>query len=112
MKKLLGAAFVFAVCISMISVSANAQRPWWCSQNRAMNCTETVICATPQLSQLDVEMSSLYHTLQSYSGRRDARRLLQSQRGWLRARNSCGCNANCLVGYYSRRIGLFRAILY
>lgn len=78
---------------------------------RASGCTEQVICATPQLGALDSEMASLYYTLQANATRRGASVLLQSQRQWLASRDSCGCNANCLVGHYNQRIQLFRSVL-
>ena len=78
---------------------------------RATSCTEHVICQTPQLSRLDSRMTRLYDELQDMASRRGARRLLNSQRAWLDNRDSCGCNANCLVGMYESRIMLFNEVL-
>jgi len=80
-----------------------------CAQ--ASGCMEKVICATPQLSQLDSRMSSLYFRLQSYANRRGANRLLSSQIAWLSERDTCGCDANCLVTMYESRITLFEEVL-
>jgi uncharacterized protein len=77
----------------------------------ASGCIETVICETPQLSSLDSRMASLYEELQDAATRRGARRLLDSQRDWLDRRDSCGCNANCLVSKYESRIRLFKDVL-
>jgi uncharacterized protein len=79
--------------------------------NRASTCTENVICDTPQLSSLDSRMNRLYNELQNMSTKRGARRLLASQRDWLDSRDTCGCNANCLVGMYNSRIDLFNGVL-
>lgn len=79
--------------------------------DNASTCTEEVICQTPQLSDLDSQMSNLYFKLQDESSREGARRLLESQREWLDRRDSCSCNANCLVGHYRARIRLFREVL-
>lgn len=79
--------------------------------NRASTCTEIVICATPQLSSLDSHMDQLYNDLQNNANNRGARRLLNSQRVWLDNRDSCGCNANCLVSMYESRIQVFSNVL-
>jgi uncharacterized protein len=79
--------------------------------NNASTCTEEVICQTPELSQMDSEMSNLYFKLQDDSSRNGARHLLESQREWLESRDSCSCNANCLVGHYRGRIWLYRDVL-
>jgi uncharacterized protein len=78
---------------------------------RASGCTENVICQTPQLSRLDSRMARLFDALQDAAGRRGARTLLDSQRAWLDNRDSCGCNANCLVSQYEARIRLFDDVL-
>jgi uncharacterized protein len=96
--------------LTFSSFSSSAQQPWWCGKP-ASNCTESVICATPQLARFDVKMSTLYRELKGYSSRRSANRLLRSQRQWLRERNSCGCNADCLISYYRSRINLFTNII-
>lgn len=109
-KSIIMSALALATLVTALAAPALAQQPWWC--NRApKNCTEAVICQTPQLGRLDVRMAARYHALQDVSSRRGARRLLNSQRRWLRARNSCGCNANCLISYYRGRINLFDDIL-
>jgi uncharacterized protein len=79
--------------------------------NHAKGCVENIICESPQLSDLDSEMASLYYTLKRKSNRRGARTLLKSQRRWLRTRNTCHCDANCLVGHYHDRIELFKDVL-
>ena len=88
---------------------AHAQATFSCAEAR--NCTESVICSTPQLGDLDRRMSRLYFRLRDQSSGREARRLLDGQLNWLADRNSCGCNANCLVGMYKDRIALFEAEL-
>lgn len=103
-KHTLAIAILLTLCTGADAASFNCAR--------AQGCVENVICDSPQLSDMDSEMASLYYTLQSQSSRRGARALLSSQRQWLRSRNTCHCDANCLVGHYSDRIGQFRAVLY
>ncbi|MDR3375019.1 MAG: lysozyme inhibitor LprI family protein [Ancalomicrobiaceae bacterium] len=75
------------------------------------NCTEAVICSDHQLGRLDEKMADRYYKLRSLSGRREARQLLEGQRDWLADRNSCGCNADCLIDYYTSRIRQFDRLL-
>lgn len=65
---------------------------------------ESVICESPQLAQLDLELAGIYETLMDRLPRSAANNLRNNQRAWLGARNSCGFNANCLVGLYRQRI--------
>jgi uncharacterized protein len=109
-RTLLAMVFLTAGITSATVPLSPAVAQSWCGTPR--NCTEEVICATPQLGALDEEMSELYYELRDQSSRRGAHALLQSQRGWLAARDTCGCNANCLVGYYRSRISQFKSILY
>lgn len=96
---------VFIIIFSNVAFSASF------NCNRSATCTENVICETPQLSSLDSRMDRLYSDLQSNVNFRGARRLLNSQRAWLDNRDSCGCNANCLVGMYESRIEIFNNVL-
>lgn len=69
---------------------------------------ESVICESPQLAALDSEMAGVYEQLIDQLPDRAARQLRNDQRRWLGARNSCGYNANCLVGLYRGRIDYLR----
>jgi uncharacterized protein len=91
--------------ITLGVTASHAEATFSCSE--AKNCTEKVICSTPQLGDLDRRMSRLYFRLRGESSRREARRLVESQRDWLDDRNSCGCNANCLIDRYNERIARF-----
>lgn len=85
--------FLLAAC----SVSAFAQ---------SFNCryaklpAEVAICQSAELSALDSQMASLYFALPS--GVRD--RLEGSQMRWLRQRNACGYNFDCIASAYRERI--------
>jgi uncharacterized protein len=104
------AATIFAAGVALATAGAPAEAASFnCA--RAAGCVEEVICATPQLSRLDSRMSRLYYNLQSWASRRGGHVLLNSQRAWLDNRDSCGCNANCLVGMYNSRIELFEEAL-
>lgn len=70
---------------------------------------ESVICESPQLAALDVELAGIYESLMDRLPRSAANNLRNNQRSWLAARNSCGFNANCLVGMYRSRIGVLNS---
>ena len=70
-----------------------------------MNCaqaktpTELAICADADLLRQDSELSAAYGKLGAV--RPDGRAALrQEQRDWLRARNRCGADANCIRDQY------------
>ena len=96
---------------ALIIICSNAALSASFNCNRATTCTENVICETPKLSTLDSRMDRLYSDLQGNANYRGVRRLLNSQRAWLDNRDSCGCNANCLVGMYESRIETFNNVL-
>jgi uncharacterized protein len=64
--------------------------------------TEIAICNSVRLSRLDEEMASLYFGLPHYV-REDVKR---SQRRWLRRRNACRYDRQCIAREYRRRIGV------
>lgn len=66
----------------------------------AKKSAEVAICENEDLGQLDEEMASLYFGLPD-----DAREDLQeSQARWLRQRNACGYNFDCIESAYRQRI--------
>ncbi len=74
-----------------------APRPAWCAEG-ALNPAETMICAYPDLRQMDLYMTDLYNQVRSYPG------VQTDQRNWLTARNACRSNYSCLQAAYSGRI--------
>lgn len=97
------------VLLFLLVWSQNAQAASFpCGQ--AATCTEQIICRIPSLSSMDDQMSDLFSkVLQNDIG--NTSKLMSDQAGWLRKRDGCGCNANCIGGEYSMRIDLFRRIL-
>jgi uncharacterized protein len=76
-------------------------RPYYSSRT----CPEIVICDTPQISAQDDQMSRVYRLLMNRLPASRAVQLRDDQRAWLDERNSCGCDANCVVNAYDRRLG-------
>ncbi|MEO1678115.1 MAG: caspase family protein [Pseudomonadota bacterium] len=81
-------------------------RPDWCP--RAATRTETAICGSDRLSALDVEMTRLYLAEVRRRSGADEQILRVAQRDWLRTRNACGRDAECLRATYERRIRALR----
>jgi hypothetical protein len=77
-------------------------RPTWCP--RAGTATERAICASDQLSQLDVQINSAYQYWKRTLSKADWRNFNAQQKAWLQYRNSCGSNANCLYSAYQLRL--------
>jgi uncharacterized protein len=100
--------FAIVMAAAFLAVPSHAAS-FPCS--RARSCTEQVICQTPELSHMDDRMAAMYFSFQSQSSRRGATALLQSQRSWLASRDSCVCNASCLMDHYAARIDLFENVL-
>jgi len=64
---------------------------------------ESAICADPELNRLDEDLAEQYQDVLSQLSSREARRLRQEQRTWLRARDSCGDDVRCLRARYEER---------
>ena len=77
---------------------------------RAATATEKAICADPSLVERDARMSDTYSQLlgaapAAASAEREA------QRVWLRYRNQCGTNVDCLRDAYDTRYGVLSTSL-
>lgn len=71
--------------------------------NKAQTNTEKTICRVGILNDADVKMSTVYHIVLSAlpMGGRDQEKDAQSQ--WLKQRNSCNANVQCLAVAYKIR---------
>ncbi len=68
--------------------------------------SEYAICANPQLSVYDLEMSFLYYkNLSKIDNPSRLKQLQLAQRTWRGNRNRCGDNMSCLIESYQQRIG-------
>ena len=101
---------IFAALLSVAAIPGVAQ-PQHINCAYAAGCVEKMICDSPQLFNLDARMTRLYFHLQSLSSRHGAYELLSSQVAWLSERDTCGCNANCLVSMYESRINALVEVL-
>lgn len=76
--------------------------PGWCAG--AQSETEITICASELLAHLDTEMSDLFFATKSSASSNSLASFMQRQQAWLRERNSCGSNVDCLISAYEGRI--------
>ncbi len=90
-------AILTAVFLGLGASGATAQS-FDCSKARL--AAEFAICDSQRLSRLDEEMSALYFGL-PYVIRQEIK---GSQRRWLRRRNACGYDRECIARAYRRRI--------
>jgi len=66
----------------------------------AKKSAEVAICKYEELGRLDEEMASLYYALPEYA----REEIKASQARWLRRRNACGYNYDCIEEAYRQRI--------
>lgn len=71
---------------------------------KASTVVEQQICQTPVLSELDRELASTFSAIRKASNKPTQSVLLTSQRDWMRARNTCGADVDCLKESYLHRI--------
>jgi uncharacterized protein YecT (DUF1311 family) len=77
-----------------------------CAQ--ATTATELAVCSDPYIARLDVVMADVY-ALALRSEEDVSTRVRSSQRDWVRMRDHCGSDRDCLVSAYTARvIELFR----
>ncbi|EBE1623909.1 hypothetical protein MXG72_004474 [Salmonella enterica] len=72
--------------------------------HRETGTDEKTICTDRQLSELDTEMTIKYHWLKGLAGMGVAGEMEDTQRAWLKKRQSCGSDSVCLRTLYRQRI--------
>lgn len=96
-KSLLGARLPLALAVTAMPALAAGMD---CAQ--AKTPTELAICAAPDLRQQDSDLSTVYGKLRAARpDQSDA--LRQAQRDWLKTRNLCAGDANCIRTQYDSR---------
>jgi uncharacterized protein len=92
-----------ALSIAAITASASAfPASFDCAQARLPD--EKAICASRQLSELDVEMSVRYQMLTGLVAMGTRAQMQDEQHAWLETRKQCGTNQACLTQAYQQRI--------
>lgn len=70
--------------------------------SKASTVVEGSICANNNLSDLDIQLSGAYKKARSVSS--DPAALRNEQLAWMKSRNSCGANVDCLTQSYLLRL--------
>lgn len=102
-------------CIVLLVMSAAAVTSLLLStisrtEAQSFNCRyaktpdEVLICRDFGLAQLDEQMASVFFSVRNSVSREEQTSLDAGQRSWLRARMSCGRDANCIAAVYRQRI--------
>lgn len=97
----------FAVLALLMSSHANAQ---------SFNCRyakspdEVLICHNTRLAHLDEQMASIFFSVRNRLPGSQQAALVAQQQSWLRARMSCGSDANCVAAAYAQRIDQLTAL--
>ncbi|MGF6573120.1 uncharacterized protein ABH945_005241 [Paraburkholderia sp. GAS333] len=65
---------------------------------------EKAVCASRQLSELDVEMSVRYQMLTGLVAMGTRGDMQDQQQTWLKSRHACGESKSCLLDLYRQRI--------
>jgi uncharacterized protein len=75
---------------------------------RARSPDEKAVCASRQLSEMDVEMSVRYQMLTGLVAMGARGDMQDEQQAWLKSRKACGARQPCLLDAYRRRIGTLK----
>lgn len=94
--KLSFGATIFLIAAHVLAVPAEA-RPGWC-RNSPLNPTEQTICSDGRLGSLDDQLGRSYRSLGG------SEQLTADQRDWLRRRNRCGRQHDCIEAAYRERL--------
>ncbi len=79
--------------------------------SKAVTPNERTICADPFLLQTDARLDTLYDVSTRFVAMGERGDLLDSQRAWVKERETCGTDRNCLRAAYAKRAAVFEAII-
>lgn len=97
--------WMLSACMAISSASSPAAS-FDCGRARLPD--EKAVCASRQLSELDVDMSVRYQMLTGLVAMGTRGDMQDEQQAWLATRKACGGNQACLFGAYRKRIGVLK----
>ena len=86
----------------LVATEAQSAPPDWCA--RANKTTHFVICRNPALWMLDHCEEDLYAQVRRMAKRSVLRAVAQNEADWVRRRNRCRGDVDCIVEEYADRI--------
>lgn len=78
---------------------------------KAVTQKERAICGDPFLLQTDARLDTLYDITTRLVSPTDRTSLIDSQRAWVKEREQCATDKNCMRAACARRASIFEAIL-
>ena len=107
----MNAALPRALALAALSAASTlaAALPIDCSKASTRN--ERTICADPFLLQTDARLDTLYDISTRMVAMGTRGDLVDSQRAWIREREACGTDKNCMRAAYAKRAAVFEEIL-
>lgn len=102
--RLLSASLLVLGCSQIASAI-----PIDCSKAASIN--ERALCADPFLLQTDARLDTLYEVSLRFIAPADRTDLIDSQRAWVKERERCGTDKNCMRAAYAKRASVFETIL-
>ena len=93
-------------CLASLMLLTAAPHAWAAGLDcsRAEGDTQTAICAHPDLQRLDLRLSAAYGRLIGAQSQQRAS-IREAQLAWLKLRDQCGAQADCLKDKYQERLG-------
>lgn len=92
------------VLLALFTLGAGSAHAASFDCGRARLPDEKAVCASRQLSELDVEMSVRYQMLTGLVAMGTRGDMQDEQQVWLTSRKACGASQSCLLDAYRRRI--------
>ena len=97
------AFFTFVAMLSGGTLALQAaETSFDCS--RASNVTEKSVCQDKTLAALDRKMAKTYAEAKQSYLKNEMKKLTSDQRAWIKNRNRCKDDRNCIVNVYQKRI--------
>ena len=79
--------------------------------SKASTANERTLCSDPFLLQTDARLDTLYDISTRLVAMGERADLIDSQRAWVKQRESCGADKNCIRAAFARRASVFEGIL-
>ncbi|MEO1103443.1 MAG: SH3 domain-containing protein [Pseudomonadota bacterium] len=117
---MLAGRVIKTVCLAVAAIvtigvagPANAGGPTFNCNADGLNEAETTICNHPRLGRLDHQLGDAYKLVFDYSFRQEAELedVKSSEKAWLRERDTCGSDVDCISDEYAKRIAALKAYL-